>query len=112
MPRSTALHMSYRVSAATPAAVSASISTPVTSFVSTAGADPHAIVDGLEIDARLGDRERMAEGNEVARSLRRHDAGHSSDGEHVTLGRPPFDDHRQRLGAHVDDGSCDWLGGG
>ena len=35
MPRSTALHMSYRVSAATPAAVSASISTPVAPFVST-----------------------------------------------------------------------------
>src|ERR1035437_8600677 len=36
MPRSTALHMSYSVSAATEAAVSASISTPVAPSVSTA----------------------------------------------------------------------------
>ena len=75
--RSMALSMSNSVRQATETAVSASISTPVTAFVADLGGDAkagQAVVD-LDPHLDLGQRQRMAQGDQLGRSLGGHDPG-------------------------------------
>ena len=84
-------------------AVSASISTPVRPWTFTVASirrvrsstGVSASVDGVE-------PERVAERDQVARPLRRHDPGQPGDLEHVPLGDPPVEDQGQGRRLHPD----------
>ena len=58
--------------------------------------------DGLNIALALGDEQRVAHGDDVARTFDGHDARHARAGEHVTLLGAVLQHHRLRLGMHED----------
>ena len=96
--------MSFRVNAATHAAVSASISTPVRARGSTsAGRDGSGSRPGeLEVDAI--ERQRMAERDELGGPLGGADAGQSRGDERVTLRTARVHELGQHLGPHAHGG--------
>ena len=57
---------------------------------------------GLQLHADPVEREGMAEGNELARSLRRADAGQSRGDEGVALWPATGEERFEHIGAHVD----------
>ena len=111
MPRSTALHMSYTVRHATLAAVSASISIPVlpvtpqvvVTWMPTRPSGRSPSAHGRALHLRLRDVERMAHGDEGARLLGSHHAGHARARQHVAFRRLALHDKRERLGMHGDE---------
>ena len=70
--------------------------------------------DGLDIALALGNEQRMAHGNDVARALDGHDARHARAGEHVALFGAVLQHHGLRLGMHengaLGDGDAMGLG--
>ena len=58
--------------------------------------------DGLDIALALGDEQRMAHGDNVARTLDGHNARHARAGEHVALLGAVLQHHSLRLGMHED----------
>ena len=58
--------------------------------------------DGFDIALALGDEQRVAHGDDVARALDGHDARHARAGEHVTLLGAVLQHHGLRLGMHED----------
>ena len=85
-------------------AVSASISTPVRPSVSavTSIRIAGAGVVERELDRHAGQRQRMAQRDQVRRALGRLDRGDPRDPEHVALFRVARAHHRQRGRAHLD----------
>ena len=101
-PRSTPLTMSYTVSAATDAAVMASISTPVWPVVAASArirSNPPARSGVIET-CRSVSGKRVAERDQVAGLLAAHDAGELRHAEDVALGAAAVDDQAERLGRH------------
>ena len=68
--------------------------------------------DGFDFDFRLGDVERVAHGDEVARALTRHDACDARACEDVALFGAVLEHHGLGLGVHEDGalGDCDSFG--
>ena len=70
--------------------------------------------DGRNVALALGDEQRMAHGNDVARALDGHDARHARAGKHVALFGAVLQHHGLRLGVHEDgalgDGNAMGLG--
>ena len=70
--------------------------------------------DGRNIAPALGNEQRMAHGNDVARALDGHDARHACAGKHVALFGAVLQHHGLRLGMHEDgafgDGNAMSLG--
>ena len=101
--RSIAFSMSNKVRQATETAVSASISTPVTALVRTSDATrkpgSSSSISILHLD--LGQRQRMAERDQLGGALGRHDAGELGGLDHRALGRGPGADLVERLGLQV-----------
>ena len=62
----------------------------------------HRIVGGVagEFEGNGGQRQRVAQRNEVGRALSRHDFGEPGDAENITLADRAGRDHRQRFRAH------------
>ena len=58
--------------------------------------------DGLDIALALGNEQRMAHGNDVARAFDGHDARDARAGEHVALLGAVLQHHGLRLGMHED----------
>ena len=89
---------------ATETAVSASISTPVWPVTLTVACTTKAGqgVLGLDVDRDLGDRQRMAERDQLVRALGRHDAGDARGAEHVAFHRVAGEHQIERLLAHDD----------
>ena len=73
------------MSAATVAATSASISTPVCAVVSATAVISTTLARRLELDVDRGQRKRMAERDQLARPLRSHDPGELRRRERVAL---------------------------
>ena len=105
MPRSADLSMSYAVSAAIDAAVRASISTPVGPGRRGVRGDAQGarLAVGRDLDADVGQRDRMAERDELGGPLGAHDPGELGDCEHVALRRVAVDDEREGLLVHDDE---------
>ena len=70
--------------------------------------------DGRNVALALGNEQRMAHGDDVARALDGHDARHARAGEHVALFGAVLQHHGLRLGMHEDgalgDGNAMGLG--
>ena len=70
--------------------------------------------DGRNIALALGNEQRMAHGNDVARAFDGHDARHARAGKHVALFGAVLQHHGLRLGMHEDgalgDGNAMGLG--
>ena len=58
--------------------------------------------DRRNLHFALGNHERMAHGNELARALGSHNASHACAGKNITLLGAIFEHHRLRLGVHED----------
>ena len=95
---STALIMSYSVSAATLTAVSASISTPVRSVLRTVAVISTSDAADLEVDVDAGERELMAQRDQFAGPLGGLDAGHPRGRQRVALRQAACGDQRHDLG--------------
>ncbi len=106
MSRCSALAMSYSVSAATLAAVSASISTPVRAVTLTSArmaTVPACAVRGQR-HLHLVQRQRMAERDQVGRPLGGADAGQPRHAEGIALRPAGVHQRRQRVRLHPDRG--------
>ncbi len=102
MPRSTDLHMSYTVSAATDTATMASISTPVLAVIfAWATISKHAF-GKRKVDLNRFQGERMTQGNQVRRPLGGHDPSQPRHFENVSFSDVPVLNQPQRLGLHSD----------
>ena len=70
--------------------------------------------DGRNVALALGNEQRMAHGDDVARAFDGHDARHARAGKHVTLFGAVLQHHGLRLGMHEDgalgDGNAMGLG--
>ena len=58
--------------------------------------------DGRNVALALGDEQRMAHGDDVARALDGHDARHTRAGKHIALFGTILQHHGLRLGVHED----------
>ena len=93
---SIAFAMSYTVSAATETAVSASISTPVCAVVSAEASISTAPSTTESVNGDVRQWQRVAEWNEICRSLRGHDPCELRGDERVALSEAPSAPRRSR----------------